>query len=130
MVIGSDDGVLLFASIEAAEGHLEPTDVEDRVYRPAFDADGRLLRVDVHYAVVTTPSRGWLGALRHRMSPERSRVCVTVVEAVPSHQEQLNALLLTALTKVKPTACTVTVSHDPGELLSSVVEKYGVLGAR
>jgi hypothetical protein len=41
IVVGSDDGVLLFASLDTMARSLESPDVLDGVYGPAFDATGR-----------------------------------------------------------------------------------------
>lgn len=120
LVIRSDDGLVLFPSVEAARGYLEVPDVEAGVYGPAFDAEGRLLSVELPAdRLEAKPDAGWR-RLRWRVSPQFNPIDVRLVEEEPTHRSELIDLLITALGGTSPPA------SDLETLLSLAIERYGI----
>ena len=120
LVIGSDDGLLLFPSVKAARGYLEVPDVEAGVYGPAFDAEGRLLSVELPAdRFEKKPDAGWR-RLRWRVSPQFNPVDVRLLEEEPTHRSELIELLVAALGDPSPRA------SDLETLLALAIERYGI----
>lgn len=126
LVIGSDDGLLLFPSLEAARGYLEVPDVEAGVYGPAFDAEGRRLIVEAPAELFEARPRGSLQRLRWRILREFNAVEVRVAEDQPTHQPQLIELLASALGETTPNANDGTGRSDLDYLLTRALARYGI----
>jgi hypothetical protein len=120
IVVGSDDGILLFRTVVDAQTYLEYPDVEAGTYGPAFDAEGRLLAIDLPDNPFPARPKG---ALRSwwRVFRGLNAVTVRVVDDDPAaHRPELLALLRVAL-------------GDPGgdadglqSLMASAEERFGV----
>lgn len=120
LVVRSDDGVVLFASIEAARGYLEVPDVEAGVYGPAFDAEGRLLNISLPAELLEKKPRGRLAGLRWRAAPNFNPVCVELAEGRPNHRTELLALLRSALAPVE--------TDSLERLVVAAADRFGVIG--
>ena len=95
IVLDTAGDLLVFASIERAQGYLEPVDVIDREY-VAYDAIGRKLNV---------VARGDFGP-----------IAITLAEEEPSHEDCLRWMIVRffGLLAVKP-------DYSPDDELSSLV---------
>lgn len=121
LVVRSDDGIVLFASVEAARGYLEVPDVESGVYGPAFDAEGRLLDISLPSELLEAEPGGLLARLRWRAAPNFNPVGVELAEDRPQHRAELVALLQAALKSGE----TETLEH----LIVSATDRFGIVGA-
>ena len=117
----------MFESIASARGYLEVPDVETGVYGPAFDAEGRLLAVEIPTVLFEPqPERGLRRKL-WRAFRSFNPVEVRVVEDVPTHQAQLKKLLTSVLDKSDASATEGTSELQLEELLARVIARYGVI---
>jgi hypothetical protein len=121
LIVKSDDGLTLFESVGRANGFLEVPDVEAGVYGPAFDAQGRLVAIELPVPLVGQPRGIWRLLGRH--GRPFNRVVVRPAEALPTHQEALSNLLESAL----PAPVSQEASRDLGELVARAVEHFGVI---
>jgi hypothetical protein len=128
LVVGSDDGLKLFRSVEAARGWLELPDVEDGVYGPAFDAEGRLLRIELPAeASDPEPPRG-PRRITWRLFRGSNPIRVRLLEEHPTHQSQLVELLASALGEPLPSDIDRFPQTALDDLLARAVARYGVIG--
>ena len=74
-IIATAAELLIFRSAEAAEGYLEPIDVQDGEYVAAWDSTGRPLAL----TVVAVPGRSWFG----RFTSGRDAVSVQLASVEP-----------------------------------------------
>jgi len=103
--VRSDD-LYIFTSVAEAESYLEPVDVEPD--EQGYDSEGRLLRVVV---------RGEVKRSGISIDQSRARVELVLAEEVPTHAEELRAVLGDWLARAEQ----VTVS--PGDSLSDLVKR-------
>lgn len=122
LIIDAEDGLALFSSLSAARGYIEVPDVEDGVYGPAFDAEGRLVAVSLPPELFEKePSRRRpIARLRWRLlGPNFNSVSVELVEEQPNHRAELIALLQSTLK---------SDVENLEELVAAAVDRFGVIG--
>jgi hypothetical protein len=93
------DDLLTFESVEEAESYLEPVDVHPD--EQGYDSEGRLLEVVVRGEV----RRGWIS-----IDQSHARVELVPAEEVPSHAEELRAVLGDWLARVEREVIPPTAS--------------------
>ena len=122
LVIRSEDGLVIFRSVSAARGYIEVPDVEDGVYGPAFDAEGRALSISLPIPLLEEkPSkRRPLARVRWKLlGPSYNAVSVELLEDRPNHRAELVALLQSVLR---------TDQESLGDLLAAAVDHFGIDG--
>lgn len=120
LIVKSDDGVILFRSVEVARAYLEVPDVEAGVYGPAYDAEGRLLSIELPAQLFEAQPEGLWRRLRWRVFPSFNPVEVLLEEGEPTHQAELIDLLSNALDE------TPRESGDIRQMLALGVQRFGI----
>ena len=115
VIVDTGSELLLFSSVERAEGYLEPIDVENEEYPAAYDSRGRLLELRVE----RTPTTHFFGlmqgtdeSVRIRPAPNRG-----------DHTLELTARLRAYLGALGATAAMEGSSLD--RLLEELRERIG-----
>jgi hypothetical protein len=93
LIIGSDDGLALFASTGAAVSEIEGIDVADGVFGPAFDAVGHPVHLEASPLLDAPPPPRWIDRIRRLFTSEVNVIGVSVDLASPPQPDQLVALL-------------------------------------
>ena len=117
IIVDARGDVGLFRTVDAAEGYLEPIDVENAEY-VAYDSAGRLLELSVEAVQV----RRLFGLA----SGSEERVRVRAAEPHPGHTAELIAALQQALAKVGD-GMPVERSSSPEDLVSRYAARAGFL---
>ena len=84
IIIEARGDLLVFAELATALRELAPDDVRAGAYPVAYDAEGRLLRIEVY-----TRERKFLGLFRE----VSEHVRIVAYEHIPTHERALEALL-------------------------------------
>jgi len=120
IVVSSEDGLALFDSVGGLRGYVEVPDVETGVYGPAFDAEGRLLAIELPEPLFEAPPESFFRRLSWRLlGASFNSVAVRVLEDQPTHQDELKRLLAAKL--------GIDDQHaDLPELLETAKQRYGI----
>jgi hypothetical protein len=85
IIIDAQGDLLVFNSLAAAQQELSPEDVREGHYPAAYDAEGRLLRIEVRVR-----ERRILGVWKD----VKETVQIIPYEHIPTHEHALRALLM------------------------------------
>jgi hypothetical protein len=110
IIIDNHGDLLVFESVEEAQGYLEPMDVKNLEYE-AFDSEGRLLNVKV-----IESHEGWKASKLFGYTSEQ--VVLESVESLPQHVDELRKKLISFLVTLGGSLPSLT-----GASLSELVEK-------
>lgn len=120
LIVKSDDGLALFGSVDSARVYLEVPDVEDGLYGPAYDAQGRLITIRVPAEVMQPQPSGALRRLAWNLTGGVfAPVEIEVAEEVPAHERELMDLLREVL---EP---DTSRSWDREALVALAIERFG-----
>lgn len=119
LIVKADDGLSLFSSLSAASVYIEVPDVENDVWGPAFDAEGRMVQISLPAELFEREPDGRLAKLRRKIiGPSFNLVEVKLTEREPSHQRELADLLGSSLGLSK--------TRDLPELVAAATDRLGI----
>ncbi len=121
LIVRSDEGLTLFASGLALRAYVEVPDLEDGVYGPAFDAEGRLLAIELPGELHEPRADSGLRRLLRPVTRQFKLVEPKVLDAEPAHRHELRAMPLDVLDPPDTAAAL-------DELVRLASDRLGVIG--